>query len=435
MARSRVLAVARHEFIGTVTRLGYLITLIGMPLFVGALSGISGLLAFQTQMARQGLKQTIGIVDDSGLFTGAKLELPADPGNDLHRQLQRQLPAGAPMPVGLPGMSRGLIGLRRFQTVEQAKVALLASEVETVVRFPKAYLADGKVEELVRPPKGFNIAGLASRLRPWIVATLLEGKVAPAIADRVSRPLDVDSFFVEPNGQVSPQDMLRVVRPFIVPLGFSLLLMLSIFTSASYLATGLSEEKQNRALEMLLTSLTPEQLFWGKLIGIGGAAFLQFFLYFLVVALPASFAFKALELSGFQAVAGFSYFILGFFFFGSCLLTVGAIGNTQKYTQQLSAIFTFTAVLPLMLLTPIIDQPQGRLARVLTYVPFTAPITGLLRAGSGALPWWELLLSLACLAVGCALAVKICARIFRLALLATGTTPSLKQVWGWMRAG
>ena len=88
-----------------------------------------------------------------------------------------------------------------------------------------------------------------------------------------------------------------------------------------------------------------------------------------------------------------------------------------------------------MLLTPIVDQPQGGLARTLTYVPFTAPITGLLRAGSGALPAWELCLSLLSLGLGCALAVKVCARIFRVALLATGTTPSLGQVWRWMRTG
>lgn len=432
----KILAVARHEFIGTVTRLGYLITLIGMPIFVGALSLLSGALAYQSQIAQQARPQAIGIVDDSGLFAKARLELPPEPGSalGLSRGIDAAISKQPKLRRGLPIPSRGNLDLKRFDTLAEAKAALLRGEVETVARFPKGYLESGKVEELVRPPRGFKVGGHAGRLRPWIVAALLDGKVGKAFADRVTTPLDIDTFFVEPDGRTSPEDMLRVIRPFAVPLGFALLLMLSIFTSASYLATGLSEEKQNRALEMLLTSLTPEQLFWGKLLGIGGAAFLQFFLYFLAVALPAALAFSALELSVFQAVAGFAYFVLGFFFFGSCLLAVGAIGNTQKYTQQLSAVFTFTAILPLMMLTPIVDQPQGTLARTLTYVPFTAPITGLLRAGSGALPGWELALSLLSLALGCFLAVKVCAKIFRLALLATGTTPSLGQVWRWLKA-
>jgi hypothetical protein len=57
----------------------------------------------------------------------------------------------------------------------------------------------------------------------------------------------------------------------------------------------------------------------------------------------------------------------------------------------------------------------------------------MLRAGAGALPWWELLASAALLAVSGALAVKICAKIFRLALLSTGTTPTLSQILSWVR--
>src|SRR5262249_41081673 len=155
-------------------------------------------------------------------------------------------------------------------SLQAGKDALLRGELESVVRIPPGYLRDGRIEELVRPPKGLKLGGLAPRLRPWLVRGLLSGRIDPAIAARAARPLDVDTLMVEPDGRPVPEDMLRTIKPFAVPLGFSLLLMLSIFTSASYLATGLAEEKQNRALEMLLTSLTPEQLFWGKLLGIGG---------------------------------------------------------------------------------------------------------------------------------------------------------------------
>jgi ABC-2 type transport system permease protein len=81
----------------------------------------------------------------------------------------------------------------------------------------------------------------------------------------------------------------------------------------------------------------------------------------------------------------------------------------------------------------LLGEPQGTLARVLTYVPFTAPIAGMLRSGAGALPPWELALSLLSLAVGTAAMVRGCAKIFRVALLSTGTSPGLSLLWSWLR--
>ena len=262
---------------------------------------------------------------------------------------------------------------------------------------------------------------------------LLEGRVEAEVARRAALPGEWTTFTVEASGAVAEQDFLRLLRPFAVPLGFSLLLMLSIFVGASFLATGLAEEKQNRALELLLTSLTAEQLFWGKLLGIWLAAFLQFFLYLALVALPVAVVFSALGIKASLVVVAFAYFVLGFFFFGAVLLAIGAIGNTQRYTQQLSGAFTFLAVIPFLALPALLDQPGGALARAFTYFPFSAPITGMLRAAAGALPWWEFLLSLASLGLWTFLAVRLCSRIFRVALLSTGNVPSLRQVWEWMR--
>jgi ABC-2 type transport system permease protein len=240
---------------------------------------------------------------------------------------------------------------------------------------------------------------------------------------------------ISADGSLAPADMLRELRPLVVPIGFALLLFISVFTSASYLATALSEEKQNRALELLLTSLTPDQLFWGKLVGLWAAALLQFVLYILAVGLPAGLAFAALGLNLSQVWVGTCYFLLGFFFFGALLLTVGALGGTQKYTQQLSMIVVMTGIVPLMLLTPVLSQPTGPLARTLTYIPFTAPVAGLLRLGADALPWWEFAVSLLVLTICSSLVIRVGARIFRVALLATGTMPSPAQLWEWLRTG
>lgn len=425
MPSRKILAVARHEFVGTVTRLGYLLTLFGMPVFVGAIGGLSGFAALQSELSARTRSVQIGFVDESGLFARAPGVVTAEE------------PKRSPLPRGQRDLASLIVAgsarLVRFASLEEARPALVRGEIAGIVRVPRDYLASGKLIEYVPPPRGLRPSSVAPILRRWMARALLEGRVEPLVAARAVQPPEIETFFLRADGRVEPEDMARALAPFLVPLGFALLLMLSIFTSASYLATGLAEEKQNRALEMLLTSVTPEQLFWGKLIGIGGAALLQFLIYLAAVAAPAAVLFVGLGIRFGQAFVGLAYFVVGFFFFGSVLLAIGSLGNTQKYTQQLAGLFTFTAVVPLMMTPALLERPAGTLARAMTYIPFTAPITAMLRSGAGGLPWWEAVLSLAALFLAAVLAMKGSARIFRVALLATGTTPSLGQIWSWLR--
>jgi len=422
--KRKILAVARHEFIGTVTRLGYILTLVGMPLFVGGVGALSGMAASRAVLQEVSGERRIGVVDDSGLYAQAPPSTPPEMRNDREKR--------SPIPA-VPGAR-----IVRFASLAEARRALAQEQIDGLVHVPADFLAQGRVEEFKRARGGMSVARAldspARILRTWLIAGLLAGRVERAIADRAAQPPRVDTFVVDAGGNAAEEDLFREIRPFAVPLAFSLFLMLSIFTSASYLSTGLSEEKQNRALEMLLTAVTPEQLFWGKLLGLWAAAFLQFMLYLLAIALPAALLFAALGIQFSQALAGFAYFVLGFFFFGAVMLAIGSIGNTQKYTQQLTAIFPLTSVVPFLTMPALIANPAGPLARAFTYIPFTAPVTGMLRSAAGALPWWELVLSLALLALAARFTIRTSARVFRVALLATGGNPGPRQIWAWLTA-
>jgi ABC-2 type transport system permease protein len=422
----KVMAVARYEFVGAVTRPGYLLTLIGLPLFIASIAVLVSLANMSMVRETLARNRLLGLVDESRLFEAAPTKL------------ETELVPAAGTPGGTARRLRRT-DLMRFVSFEEARAALQRGEVTTIVRIPSDYLNSGKLQEYVSAKRELDLtagqSGAAALLRPWLVRGLLQGRVADAVAARAAEPSRLERFVIDPSGRTSAVDLLRDLRPLLVPLGFALLLFIAVFTSASYLATGLAEEKQNRALELLLTSITPDQLFWGKLLGLWCASLLQFGLYLLLVALPAGLVFKALALHPSHAVVGLCYFVLGFFFFGAVLLMVGSIGNTQKYTQQLSAVFTLTALIPLMMIAPLLGHPQGALARTLTYIPFTAPVTGLLRFGADALPWWEFALSLGVLTISASLVIRVCARIFRVALLATGSTPNAAQLWRWLRTG
>ena len=424
----KVVAVARHEFIGMVTRAGYLIALVVTPLFLAGFPLVSGLMTSRMVFGQLAETRAVGLVDESGLFARAPPWVVTDGGDGVPGDVAPRRAAAAPAHK---------LELRRFAALPEARRALLAGEVGLVLRVPAAYLATGRVDEFRKARRGLDLVQgqrvSARAMEGWFVGALAGDRVDPEVAARLVRPVLPAAYLVEADGGVAEEDPLRELSALAVPVGFSLLLMLSIFTSASYLATGLSEEKQNRALEMMLTSLTAEQLFWGKLLGLGLAALLQFLFYLLLVAAPAALVFAALGLHLGQLVAGFAYFVLGFFFYGALLLAVGSVGNTQRYTQQLSGLVGIVAMAPFLALPVLLGEPQGTLARVLTYVPFTAPIAGMLRSGAGALPPWEFALSLLSLAVGTAAMVRACAKIFRVALLSTGTSPGLPQLWSWLR--
>lgn len=428
----KVLAVARHELVGMVTRPGYLIALVGTPLFIAGAPLLSAVLTSRAMVAQAEQVRAVGFFDESGLFERA----PREASLALSERASLPVPeAGEPARARAPGTRQ--LDVLRFVSREEGLRALAEGRVGLLLRIPPGYLADGRVDEFRKSRSGLELTSghlvSARALSSWFVAALAAERLEPATAGRLAMPVEPTTWVLGADGGISPEDTVRELGPLIVPLGFSLLLMLSIFTSASYLATGLAEEKQNRALEMMLTSLSPEQLFWGKLLGLGMAALLQFLLYLVMVAVPAAVAFTALGLQPWQALAGLAYFVLGFFFYGAVLLAMGSIGDTQKFTQQLAGLATFGAMVPFLVMPALLGAPQGRLARIFTYLPFTAPITGMLRVGAGALPAWELLLSLASLAIGALLMVRACSKIFRVALLSTGAVPGLAKIWAWLR--
>jgi ABC-2 type transport system permease protein len=123
------------------------------------------------------------------------------------------------------------------------------------------------------------------------------------------------------------------------------------------------------------------------------------------------------------------FFLLGFLMLGSLMTGTGALGTTARESQQMAAIWsTLTILPPALTWMGVMDAPNGTLARVLGWFPLTAPITMMLRLGTGQVPWWDLLVGMLCLAGGGYLAVRASGALFRLGLLMYGKRPSLREI-------
>jgi ABC-2 type transport system permease protein len=218
-----------------------------------------------------------------------------------------------------------------------------------------------------------------------------------------------------------------------LPFGFAILFILAVMSSAGYLMHGISEEKENRIVEILISSVTPNQLLAGKILGLGAAGLTQVGIWILIGAIPASQFFPFLDMRWDQLFAAMVFFPLGFFLYGSLVGGSAALCNNFRESQQASLVWALFCIVPFFVMPSIVSQPNGTLARVLSYIPLTAPLTMMMRIGADKVPWWDMGLSIALQIAGLALFIRLGARLFRLGTLMYGKRPSLVDIVLWVK--
>jgi len=191
------------------------------------------------------------------------------------------------------------------------------------------------------------------------------------------------------------------------------------------------EEKENRVIEVILSSVTPRELLFGKLLGLGAAGLLQLGVWVSVAGFASSLlAAAALAYLNWKLfLFCLLFFVGGYMMVGSLMTGTGALGSNARESQQLSVIWTLCLVIPpAMTWMPIVDDPNAWMARALGWFPLTGPITMMIRLGPGKVPTWDALVALVCLAVGVYLSIRGAAALFRLGLLMYGKRPSLREI-------
>ena len=435
----KILIVARREYLSTIRRKAFIILTIGMPVFFMILFGVSavgGMLAARSE-AKSSLP--VGIVDeagvvDMGLLEKVRASFPAlkTPGRDGDRlaalkDLQDFDSSMARM--------RGMIQIKTFGSREGARSAFLNKEIRGYYVVPADFLVKGEIRLVIR--KG----GFLSDDRPaWstisrlLQASILEGKVNEDLGRRVWIPPRVESTQMSESGEVSGSGREGEFASFVVPYFSSLFFMLAIIGTSGYLLQGVAEEKESRVIEILISSVTTDQLLAGKVLGLCGAGLTQLLIWITVGVTPAALTFSYLDLRWSQLVVALVFFLLGFLLFGTLMAGCGALGNNYRESQQMSVIWTMSAASPLFVMTFLMQQPNGTLARVMSYIPLTAPVTMMLRTSSAAVPAWDIALSAAILAASLFFFVRLGGKLFRVGVLMYGKRPSVVEIVRWLKA-
>lgn len=258
-----------------------------------------------------------------------------------------------------------------------------------------------------------------------------------------------------------------------VGMGFSVVIFFFIFLFGAYVMRGVMEEKSSRIVEVIVSSVRPFQLMMGKIIGIGLVAITQLLIWvafsliiFAVVAglfeagtfqsalgaaemaggsAPANLDFESFlaQQSGFKLLLEINwllmlsmfalYFVGGYLLYSGLFAAIGAAVDDENDIQQ----FMTPVMLPLFFSYFVailsVNNPEGFAAQLFSFIPLTSPTVMMVRVAIGGVTAWELIGSLALLAVTCVGMIWMAGKIYRTGILMYGKRPGYKELWKWMK--
>lgn len=391
--------VFKNELVTTFTRKSFLFTLFGLPIIAGLVMGIIGSLNRENP---------------------GQVEQFFSPPVDV-------------LPSGLVDYSDIVVNIPTDQP-------FIAYEDETSARQD---LADGKLSELYiidadymqngsvtvirtefNPIASFSDTGGLTQV---MVANLLKGN--PDTIRFYEQPLNVQTVNLNPNPQQAQEDAESMILPSIVIVLFYILLI----GASSQLLNSVTHEKENRVIEILMSSMDARQMLTGKILALGVVGLVQMFVW-TGGGLLMMDAGKQMQMlgSGFTIppqvlIWGLVYFLGGYLFYASLMAGVGAMAPNLREGGQVTTMIIMPMIIPMVLMSNLIQDPNGTLAVVLSLVPLTSSITMVARLTAGTVPFWQIALG-AVLLIGSAVWVlRMVAAMFRSQVLLAGQPISRKR--------
>ena len=326
-------------------------------------------------------------------------------------------------------------------TEREAGIAtLLSGEVSAVFVVAADYVSSGQVEWLHTGSALSAAVGRGDdteRLERLLRRTVLANRLSLVETRRFLEPVLMEQFTVRTDGTV--QADVGEVGLLSVSYLFAVLLMMSIFTGSGFLQESIADEKENRMIEVLVTSVSPFRLMAGKVFGMGAIGLVQVGIWVISIAvLRPIIAGNVPGLGGLHIDASLliwavAFFLAGYFVLSVIMAGIGAATTSYREASQVSLLVLMPAVMPVAAFQLIAGNPDGVLGRVLSFIPITAPITMMLRLGESDVAVAEILASLVVTFLGGLGFLWASAKIFRAGILLYGQRMSVRGVVAALR--
>ncbi|MDH7490118.1 MAG: ABC transporter permease [Anaerolineae bacterium] len=397
MFKLRLIAV--HEYKRHVLRKRFIWALLSVPALLALMVGIT---ALAVRMERD--YRPVGYVDHSGML--------ADPV--------------------MPPKGEGAVEIHAFPGEAEAQKALQAGEIQCYYVLPADYVQTSKVELVYLKPPNSNAT---SHFWDFMQMNWLANQ-PPEVARRVAAMSDDDIIVQTPDGrrEFAAEPTLGDLLPVIAGIAFMTLLGFS----GGYLVQVVSEEKENRTMEVLITSASAGEFIGGKVVGLvcviltQALAWLAFAGAAIVVArrlLQTPFL-ETVRVDGGVVLMMLAVFVPAFVMYSALMTALGATVAEPQEAQQIAGLFILPNVVPLWMMMTFIQNPNGPIAVALSLFPLTSPVSLTIRATFGIVPAWQAAVAAALLVLSAWGAVWLAGRAFRLGMLRYGKRVGLAELFG-----
>ncbi len=408
---NRLLFIARFEYLRYLRQRAFLIGTFLMPLILIAI--------FITMMAvillTEEREEAIGYVDRANLLPTRETLATLETTESL-------------TDATASSATSSEIPLHPYADEARARAAFVEGDISAYIVIPADYLETGKV--FAFGEQSLSAYG-TERIRTLLHESIL-ADISPEHAARINAPLaNLNHRSLDDNRAASDQH----IPPFFLPFLFGMLFSSGTLASSGYLLQAVIEEKENRTMEIIITSVTPEQMIGGKTLGLGALGLTRAMIWFgppgLMVAVAVARSETPLvQLPDGLLLVGVLVFILGYLLYSGLMVTIGAMVTSMKEGQQMASYISLFSNMPLMLHFIFLINPNGPLAVGLSIFPLSAPLALMMRMPMTQVPLWQIMLSLSLLVCSVALVILVAGGIFRTGMLQYGQAIKLYQMPG-----
>jgi ABC-2 type transport system permease protein len=429
--KHKALIVAVSEFNTLVRSKAFIVGLLMMPLFSGVALGVMKF----TRDATDVKDRRFVVVDRTGVLY-APLKAAADEWNAGVRAGGTQT-----APLFLP--SPASFGEPDAQARAALSDRVRRDEIWAFVEIPAGVLnpdARGEIRYYSNHPAYRPLpAWIATTINREIVnRRFRDAAVDRALVTRLTRRVDVAElglFERDTSGAVKAAPPVDRIRTLVIPVAMMMIVLFSVMSGAPQLLNSVIEEKMSRISEVLIGSVTPFELMFGKLAGSIAVSLLLAAIYVIGgLGVLRRLGYGDVVHGGDIALL-FLFLLLASFMFGSVFVTIGAACSDLKDAQGMMPPAMLVLMLPWLTWFAVLNAPDSPIAVGLSMFPTATPFLMLLRIMlPPGPPGWQVALSLALTASATVAMVYAAGKIFRTGLLMQGKAASFAEMWRWLRA-
>ncbi|MEP7104166.1 MAG: ABC transporter permease [Candidatus Dojkabacteria bacterium] len=410
---SKTTIIVKREYFKVVKKPTFWVATLLLPLFIVIISLVSG---FSAQQAEDTNKRNLEAEKGSQV-------LILDESNLINPKIFIN-PNGTVSARFIANKDEGI------QEIKDAKEPVF-------VYYPKDLVQGAKIEIYVTDKGLFGNSRYDSYAIDWINQSIITNLPADLqVAYKAQLTTETRAFSGEKEIDTSPTKL-------ILPAAFALIYIILTSFATSYLLMSVSEEKENRVMEIVLSNVKPRELITGKILGQVGVVITQVLILGILSALvvfvfkdtltPVGLNIGAISFSFEQILLSIFYTILSFFILACVMVGVGAAMPTYKEAQSFSTVFVMVSIMPFYFVSILIAEPSGIIAQVLSYFPLSSGIVLLFRNALGVLSPLEIIVSSILLVIYAYIALYLAFKLFEFGSLEYGRKISFKDFFKSIR--